>query len=300
MNENEDNAKIAPCEYGAASIPRDELLAAYRYFKWDGEGRANGEPPPRLPPLHSRLPPVLLLEEWKDTGSFETWIRRRIEATHKFRNAVAYLTPPLPGVDPALDAEWEAHKKCCKDLAEAMRIAEQVCRDVLMDREALEMARKEGRAEGLEEGVAITQKQLLDRMDRMEREKKRLKKSRYSLEEKLANVKRQLAENEKEHAELEKIKSARDFMCKCRDFVKTCYRPKNNMTEAVRRLLEQDWFKSDFRIHNTTWWPTGPLDGQPNERNPTGSGRWQENFVGAIRKSMNRCKDNGWMLDFER
>ena len=191
MAKNKSNKKkqIEANAYVAASIPEDMLVTAYRHYRWVRSG-ACGEPPgfAKLPSalFPRKLPSALILQEFERPAaadSFEAWIRREIEATHKIvHNAVA-VQPPLPGVDANLDKAFAECKKYNEDLKAARKIAKRVAMKVLTDDEKERLkakakkaeakakeARKQGRAEGFYEGARHADDNLRDKNKRLEAE----------------------------------------------------------------------------------------------------------------------------------
>ena len=191
MAKNKSNKKkqIEANAYVAASIPEDELVFAYRYYRWKKSG-ARGEPPapPRLSPeiFPRKLSPGLIIRgfEHPDAAkSFDTWVKREIVATHKIVHNARAVQPPLPGVDKGLDKAFAECQKYCEDLQAARKIAKRVAMKVLTDDEKERLkakakkaeakakeARKQGRAEGFYEGARHADDNLRDKNKRLEAE----------------------------------------------------------------------------------------------------------------------------------
>ena len=287
----EKEKKIDAGEYGAATIPRDELVDAYRYFEWKKSGQASGEPPP---PLHKlTLPPLLHVQAWEASGSLETWIRSRIEAEHKFRNARPVMPHPvLQGIDDEMEKAYaEAFAECQKyyeDLSKAMKIAENVFRDVLMEKVYLpdDISFRLGEAHGKEQ-----LKPLYDDLKKTERKLAAARRKSEQAQGKVEEMERELAEKA---AVISRIRSAREFLKKCRDAAKLFYykgEKTHNLTAAARHVMAQPWFKSLIEIHNNVF--------VPRESSASAIGKKKESLTDSIRKHLERWKKANWKLPFE-
>ncbi len=285
----ENEEKIDAGEYGAATIPRDELVDAYRYFEWKKSGEANGEPPPRLH-RHS-LPTPFLVQAWEESGSFETWIRRTIGATHYFRNAVPVMPHPvLPGIDDELEKAYaEAFAESQKyydDLSSAMEIAENVFRDVLMEKVYLpdEASYKMGKADGMG--------QLKPLYDDLKKTERKLAAARRKAELAQGRVKGLERELEKKTDTISKIEAARKFYARCRDFAKAyCRNVKDNAAEAARKLMGEDWFIKGVELHDSKWFP--------KESSGSAIGHAKEAIADNLAKDIQRWRTANWKLPFE-
>ncbi len=288
--------KIEASEYGAASIPRDELMAAYRYFKWKESG-AQGEQPPALQfaqGLFPRgLPPKLIYDAWEDAGSFKAWVRKRIEATHKFRNAVVHCCVQgiFPGLDPELDKAFAEYQRYCEDLSNALRIAKEACRDVLKD--------EGSRRIGFEEGSAQF-KPLWKEWKEAEGRYAKAKRKCERAERELAKAERELEELRRTASQ--RVAAEREFIIRCRNFARTyCREKENNASAAAEELMKQDWFIAGIMVHTGRWWPRSKKDyaGKPTLENPTMCNPWKRRVQGNLGKAIMRWRTAGWILPFD-
>ncbi len=278
--------KIEASEYGAASIPRDELVDAYRYFRWKESG-AQGEPPP----FHRhKLPLEIRLFEWKAAGSFEAWVRQTIRMKDIFRDIVVALEQPIQWRHSKWDKVFEEHQRYCKDLSNAFRIAEEVCRDVLKD--------EGSRRRGFEEGIAQF-KPLWKEWKKAEGRYAKAKRKCERAERELAKAERELEELRRTAAQ--RVAAERDFVRRCRDFARTYCMKKNDVSAATRELMEQDWFIAGIMAHTGRWWPRSKkdYDGKPTPENPTMRNPWKRRVQENLGKAILRWRTDRWALPFD-
>ena len=283
----EDNEKKDASEPVPSIIPRDELMEACTYFEWKEKGQARGVPQPRI-----RTFPMLKIEDLNAAGSFRKWVRGRIIAVRRAANVV-----------PAASS-YMCRNIYRMSLADAQRIAELVggiqgrrmVKTTVVEKVSYlpdDVSYKMGLADGTDR-----LEPLLDDRKKLSRVERKLAKGEALIESLRVEI---ATKNEIIAAMQQRLRTAREFYAKCRDFARDyCRKTEDNVTDAVQRMMAEDWFFESFAVHNDKWWPKGPVDGQPSEKNPKGSGRWKEVVTANIRRDVSRWKQNGWRLHFER
>ena len=298
--------------YVAASLPDDELVFAYRYYRWKKSG-ARGEPPrfPKTPTelFPRKLPTALLLQKFdkrfNPPKSFEEWVKRKIESNALLQNARA-VTPPLPGIDESLDRAFAEYEKFCEDLEAARKIAKKVVGKILTDEEKEKLKAKladetERVKDAYNVGMADGMKQLKPLYDDLKKTERKLAAAKRKSERVQDKVESLEMELEQKNAAISKVRSAREFLKKCRDFARNyCEKTKDDAAEAAQEMMKQDWFIEGIKLHDSKWTPkasSGSAIGHTNEA-------MIDNIARDIRrwkspKTPSRKPKTPWKLPFE-